>query len=341
MIDVLESRLEVGIGVVAVVQPFGMGLLPTLERQKHRLCFGLRIGLFGLMMVGAGLDVQAKSEFWTDAAEKDLAHLRETDFKSIQGLYRLRSLLVADPSSEVPHQKLVDRLVTTPQVAPAILDMAIYGLDSYPYNPQLPGTVQKQILKNGFVTALGLMRYRPATAYVRSIAYSESELGLSREVAIQSLGYLGSVADAERFFVLVGDETASFPLRKSCLLALVRIGIPEVVDAITGYLLDPESEMYGAALAGLGELGVLAHKNQLGPALDRKKIASKVESLMVQELRQARDRGVEDYITLMMIPWATSDTIRNLKKVAKTSPGVAAARYKRVIRKLNRAMRSR
>ena len=62
---------------------------------------------------------------------------------------------------------------------------------------------------------------------------------------------------------------------------------------------------------------------------------------MIQELRQARDRGVEEYITSMMVPWATSDTIRNLKKVARTSPGVAAARYKRVIRKLNRAIRSR
>ena len=185
------------------------------------------------------------------------------------------------------------------------------------------------------------MRYRPATAYVRSIAHSDKEVGLTREVAIQSLGYLGAIQDAERFFVLVGDETASFPLRKSCLLALVRIGIPEVMDAITGYLLDPESEMYGAALAGLGELGLLAHRNELGSALDRKKILPKVENLMIQELRQARDRGVEDYITSMMIPWANSETIRNLKKVARTSPGVAAARYKRVIRKLNRAMRSR
>ena len=99
--------------------------------------------------------------------------------------------------------------------------------------------------------------------------------------------------------------------------------------------------MYGAALAGLGELGLLAHRNELGSALDRKKILPKVENLMIQELRQARDRGVEDYITSMMIPWANSETIRNLKKVARTSPGVAAARYKRVIRKLNRAMRSR
>ena len=76
--------------------------------------------------------------------------------------------------------------------------------------------------------------------------------------------------------------------------------------------------------------------------MDRKKVMVKVENLMIQELRQARDRGVEEYITSMMVPWATSDTIRNLKKVARTSPGVAAARaYKRVIRKLNRAIRSR
>lgn len=340
-IGLKQSRLEVGIGVVAVVQIKDMGRLTTSPRSFHRLGIGLRRGLLGALLIGVCLDASAKSEFWSDAAEKDLAHLRETDFKSIQALYRLRALLVPEPGAQVPHQKLVDRLTEAPQVAPAVLDMAIYGLDSYPYNPQLPGTVQKQILKNGFVSALGLMRYRPATAYVRSIAHSEKEIGLSREVAIQSLGYLGSVEDAERFFVLVGDETASFALRKSCLLALVRIGIPEVMDAITGYLLDPESEMYGAALAALGELGLLGHQNQLGAALDRNKVMPKVEELMIQELRQARDRGVEEFITSMMEPWATSDTIRNLNKVAQTSPGVAAARYKRVIRKLNRAMRGR
>jgi hypothetical protein len=341
VIGFLQSRFVVGIGVVAVVQPLNMGRLTTFAGATRQLRRGVSLSLLCSLVLSVSLESSAKSEFWSEAAEKDLAHLRETDFKSIQGLYRLRSLLVAEPGAEIPHQKLVDRLITVPQVAPAILDMAIYGLDSYPYNPQLPGTVQKQILKNGFVSALGIMRYRPALAYVRSIAHSDKEIGLTREVAIQSLGYLGSVADAERFFVLVGDETASFPLRKSCLLALVRIGIPEVMDALTGYLLDPESEMYGAALAGLGELGSLAHRNELGPALDRKKIRPKVEELMIQELRQARDRGVEDYITTMMTPWADGETIRNLKKVARTSPGVAAARYKRVIRKLNRAIRSR
>ena len=333
--------MVVGNGVVAVVQPGKMGRLTTLSRVMNRLFNGLGIGVLICALMLSGGIATASSKYWSEEAEKDLAHLRETDFKSIQGLYRLRSLLVADPGAKLPHQKLVDRLVEAPQVAPAILDMAIYGLDSYPYNPQLPGTVQKLILKNGFVTALGILRYRPATAYVRAIAHSNTETDSAREAAIQSLGYLGSEVDAERFFVLVGDETASFALRKSCLLALVRIGVPEVMDAITGYLLDTESEMYGAALAALGELGSLGHKRELGASMDRNKVMTKVEGLMIQELRQARDRGVEEYITAMMVPWATSDTIRNLKKVARTSPGVAAARYKRVIRKLNRAMRSR
>ena len=324
-----------------MVQPGNMGRLPTLTRVISRLRMGLGMGLLGCALLLGGTDGHATSKYWSDEAEKDLAHLRETDFKSIQGLYRLRSLLVAEPGAKVPHKKLVERLVEAPQVAPAILDMAIYGLDSYPYNPQLPGTVQKQILKNGFVTALGMLKYRPATAYVRDIAHSNTETNSAREAAIESLGYLGSEADAERFFILVGDETVGFSLRKSCLLALVRIGIPEVMDAITGYLLDTESEMYGAALAALGELGSLGHKKELGASLDRKKVMVKVENLMIQELRQARDRAVEEYITSMMVPWATSDTIRNLKKVARTSPGVAAARYKRVIRKLNRAIRSR
>ena len=333
--------MGVGIGGAAMVQPGNMGRLPSLTRVTRRLLIGLGIGLLGCALVLGSTEGHAASKYWSDEAEKDLAHLRETDFKSIQSLYRLRSLLVAEPGAKVPHQKLVDRLVEAPQVAPAILDMAIYGLDSYPYNPQLPGTVQKQILKNGFVTALGMLKYRPATAYVRDIAHSNTETNAAREAAIESLGYLGSEVDAERFFVLVGDETVSFALRKSCLLALVRIGIPEVMDAITGYLLDTESEMYGAALAALGELGSLGHKKELGASLDRKKVMVKVEDLMIQELRQARDRGVEEYITSMMVPWATSDTIRNLKKVARTSPGVAAARYKRVIRKLTRAIRSR
>ena len=80
--------------------------------------------------------------------------------------------------------------------------------------------------------------------------------------------------------MLVGDETASFALRKSCLLALVRIGVPEVMDAITGYLLDTESEMYGAALAALGELGSLGHTSLV--SMDRNKVMTKVEGLMIQ-----------------------------------------------------------
>ena len=167
--------MGVGIGGAAMVQPGNMGRLPTLTRVISRLRMGLGMGLLGCALLLGGTDGHATSKYWSDEAEKDLAHLRETDFKSIQGLYRLRSLLVAEPGAKVPHKKLVERLVEAPQVAPAILDMAIYGLDSYPYNPQLPGTVQKQILKNGFVTALGMLKYRPATAYVRDIAHSNTE----------------------------------------------------------------------------------------------------------------------------------------------------------------------
>ena len=47
------------------------------------------------------------------------------------------------------------------------------------------------------------------------------------------------------------------------------------MDAITGYLLDTESEMYGVALAALGELGSLGHKKELGASLDRKKVMVK------------------------------------------------------------------
>ena len=333
--------MEVGIRVAAVVELISMGLFPKWITAARGVFLPMCIATIGSTLVVPSTQSFAASPYWSEAAEKDLAHLRETDFKSIQGLYRLRSLLVADSGAVVPHQKLVDKLVLSPQVAPAVLDMAIYGLDSYPYNPELPGTVQKEILRNGFVAALGILRYRPATAYIRSIAHSNEERGLSREVAVESLGFLGVIEDAERFFVLVGDETAGIPLRKACLLALVRIGIPEVVDAITSYLLDAESEMYPAALAALGELGKLGQLNQLGAALDRGKTMGKVENLLIQELRQARDRDVELYITDMMKPWATTSTVRKLKQVASTSPGVAAARYKRVIRSLNRSIRSR
>ena len=62
--------------------------------------------------------------------------------------------------------------------------MALWaGLVSH--NPQLPGTVQADS-QNGFVTALGLMRYRPATAYVRLLPI-RIRGGISREVAIQVL----------------------------------------------------------------------------------------------------------------------------------------------------------
>ena len=44
-----------------------------------------------------------------------------------------------------------------------------------------------------------MLKYRPATAYVRDIAHSNTETNSAREAAIESLGYLGSEADAERF----------------------------------------------------------------------------------------------------------------------------------------------
>ena len=133
------------------------------------------------------------------------------------------------------------------------------------------GPFKSRFSRMSFVTALAMLKYRPATAYVRDIAHSNTETNSAREAAIESLGYLGSEADAERFFILVGDETVGFSLRKSCLLALVRIGIPEVMDAITGYLLDTESEMYGAALAALGELGSFRAQKRAQRVLGPKK----------------------------------------------------------------------
>ena len=138
-----------------------MGRLTTLSRVMNRLFNGLGIGVLICALMLSGGIATASSKYWSEEAEKDLAIFgRPTLIKFRASILGIAS--GCESRAKLPHQKLVDRLVEAPQVAPAILD--IYGLDSYPYNPQLPGTVQSSSLRtvssrpSGFLDTGQLLR---------------------------------------------------------------------------------------------------------------------------------------------------------------------------------------